>query len=93
MDQLNVHKTKEVVQRYAELDIVKIENIGYSPEYNPIEAVFSQVKRKYCAKRLNCLVNDLEFDSNREIKKALQVITPELVQACVRKSMGMLKDF
>ena len=41
MDQLGVHKTKEVVERYKELDILKIENVSYSPEFNPIEACFS----------------------------------------------------
>lgn len=41
MDQLAVHKSKEVRPVYEELGITPIFNIGYSPEFNPIEAVFS----------------------------------------------------
>ena len=45
MDKLQVHRSKEVKEKYIDLDIMKIENVSYSPEFNPIEACFSQVKR------------------------------------------------
>ena len=41
MDQLNVHKGKDIKPLYADYDIKPIFNIGYSPEYNPIESCFS----------------------------------------------------
>ena len=41
MDQLNVHKGKDVKPLYAEYDILPIYNIGYSPSYNTIESCFS----------------------------------------------------
>jgi transposase len=88
MDQLGVHKTKEVVQRYKELDIVKIENVSYSPEFNPIESCFSQVKRVFCRERLNCLVNNRDFDTEKHIKNAMKVITQDLVKACATKSLS-----
>ena len=58
MDNLGVHKGKNVKPWYVELDIVPIYNVGYSPEFNPIEACFSQVKREYSRGRLNALAND-----------------------------------
>ena len=67
---------------------MKIENVSYSPEFNPIEACFSQVKRQYCRERLNCLVNNKDFDSNRQIKTAMKVITQDLVKACANKSLN-----
>lgn len=57
-DQLQVHKSKHVRPFYSSLDIVPIYNVGYSPEFNPIESVFSQVKRVFCRERLNKLVNN-----------------------------------
>ena len=44
MDQLRVHKSRDVQPEYNRLDITPIFNVGYSPELNPIEAVFSKVK-------------------------------------------------
>ena len=62
MDQLKVHKEKNVVKHYPELDIMPIFNVSYSPEFNPIESCFSQVKRHFCAERLNVLANFGVFD-------------------------------
>ncbi len=47
MDNLWVHKNAKVRELMAKLDIRPIYNVGYSPEFNPIEAVFSKVKRKF----------------------------------------------
>jgi transposase len=58
MDQLSVHRGKLVKPWYEKLDIVPIFNVGYSPEFNPIEACFSQVKRVYNRGRLTALAND-----------------------------------
>ena len=84
MDQLNVHKGKEVVPWYEKLDIKPIYNVGYSPEFNPIEACFSQVKRLYNRERLNALANDRTWNQTAEIKIAFRQITRDLVRACVR---------
>lgn len=62
MDQLSVHKEKNVRPYYKSLDISPIFNVSYSPEYNPIEACFSQVKRHFCRERLNVLANFGVFD-------------------------------
>ena len=91
MDQLGVHKAKVVAPWYRSLNILPVFNIGYSPQFNPIEAVFSLVKRLYCKERLRCLVNKIGFNSERTIKAALRSITPEHCGACARKSMHLLE--
>ena len=60
-DQLAVHKSRAVKPYYDSLDIVPIYNVGYSPEFNGIEAVFSKVKALYNRQRLNCLINKTNF--------------------------------
>ena len=83
MDQLNVHSDKQhVAHLYNELNINKILNIGYSPEFNCIESCFSQVKRLYNRERLNALSNEKDFDEIKEIKRSLKVITRDLAAAC-----------
>jgi len=60
-DQLAVHKSQAVKPYYDSLDIVPVYNVGYSPEFNPIEAVFSKVKALYNRQRLNSLINKTFF--------------------------------
>ena len=76
MDQLVVHKSKEVKPRYSELNMTPIYNVSYSPAFNPIESVFSKVKRLFSEQRLNNLVNKTGFNFDREIIKAFNGVTP-----------------
>ena len=57
VDNLQVHKTKKVMAAYEELKMVPIFNETYSPDYNPIETIFSQVKQRFKEQRLNKLAN------------------------------------
>ena len=41
MDNLPVHKTPNVLKEYEKLDINRIANVSYSPDFNPIESCFS----------------------------------------------------
>jgi len=47
LDNLSVHKTKAVKEKFAELNIHPIYNIPYSPDFNGIESYFSIVKGEY----------------------------------------------
>jgi transposase len=89
-DQLNVHRSKDVKPWYEKLNIKPVFNVAYSPEYNPIEAIFSKVKAVYNHKRLNNLVNKVGFNSDREIELAFKAITVDHCAACVRKSLYLL---
>jgi len=53
MDNASIHKSKTVKPYYEERNIKPIFNVPYSPDFNPIEAVFSKVKRLFGNRRLN----------------------------------------
>ena len=72
MDQLNVHSGKDVMPTYEKLNFVPIWNIKYSPDYNPIETVFAQVKLWYKRERLNLLANGKEIDTKALIRRAFK---------------------
>jgi len=92
MDQLKVHKAKNVKPIYAAFAITPVYNVGYTPEFNPIESVFSQVKRVFCRERLNKLVNNEEFDTNKTIRSAFSKVTKATIVSCIRKSLNMIRD-
>ena len=81
-----MHKARLVKPTYRMLDILPVYNVGYSPAYNPIEAVFSKVKYNFSRNRLHNLVNKLGFNADRQIKAALKKITQQHCAACARKS-------
>ena len=71
---------------YRHLNILPIFNLAYSPDYNPIESVFSQVKRIFNRERLRKLANLQEFDEIYEVENAFYKITPEKIDPCIRHS-------
>lgn len=79
MDKLSIHTSKATKDECARRCIYPIFNVTASPEFNPIETVFAFVKKKYSRARLNALANTEPFDLDREVKKAFNCVTPELV--------------
>ena len=90
MDNLWVHKNAQVRELMAKLDIQPIYNVAYSPEFNPIEAVFSKVKREFSCQRLHNLVTKIGFNMDKEIEAAFGAIKPAHCAACARKSLFLL---
>jgi hypothetical protein len=58
IDNLQVHKAEAVSKVYAELDMVVIYNVPYSPQFNGIESYFSLLKGEYKKLLLKYLVKN-----------------------------------
>ena len=57
MDNLSAHKSDKSKEEMNKLKFRWIFNVPYSPEYNPIEFVFSKVKQKFRTLRARKLAN------------------------------------
>jgi len=57
MDNLSVHRSNAVKDRLNEMSIPYIFGPPYSPDYNPIELIFSIAKRELKIKRLRAILN------------------------------------
>lgn len=86
MDNLSVHTGKDWEEWWEKLDILPVYNVPYSPQFSPIEAVFSKVKRLFNNNRLNCLVNKTGFNMDDAINDAFEAVTVDHCAACFRKS-------
>ena len=91
VDNLWVHKDAKARELMAKLRIRPIYNVAYSPEFNPIEAVFSKVKRQFSCQRLHNLVTKIGFNMDTEIVAAFRAIEPAHCAACARKSLHLLE--
>ena len=60
MDNLSVHKSRDVQHVLELLKIRPIYNAPYYPDGNPIEFVFSMVKREYKQRKMHDILNGIE---------------------------------
>lgn len=90
MDNLAVHKGDEVLTEMTKLNMVRIFNVPYSPEFNPIESVFSIVKQQFKRDRLIRVQYNRHPDIKKLILKAFYSVDKKAIQACIRKSLHLL---
>ena len=69
-----MHKAPEVMEEFERLNIVPIWNVPYRYDFQPIELVFSQVKRVYKKAKLSAFINEKTFDYPTEIEKAFNSV-------------------
>ena len=84
MDNLSSHTSPKSTKKMRELGFRYIFNLTYSPEYNPIEFVFSKVKNKFRALRARKLTGLTQDSHESLIKQAVQAINKKDVVNCVK---------
>ena len=62
MDNLSVHKSKEITDRMDELGLAYIFGPAYSPDFNPVETIFSIAKSYIKKRRLSAVIGGYEID-------------------------------
>ena len=67
MDNLQVHKTKEVLETCKRLKARPIFNVPYSFEFNGIDTYFSLLKGEYKKLLLERLIKGVKVDSSSQI--------------------------
>ena len=63
MDNLQVHKTKEVLETCKRLKVRPIFNVPYSPDFNSIETYFSLLKGEYKKLILEKIIKGIKVES------------------------------
>ena len=63
MDNLQVHKTKEILETCKRLKVRPIFNVPYSPDFNGIETYFSLLKGEYKKLILERIIKGIKVES------------------------------
>ena len=74
MDNLQVHKTKEVLEICKRLKVRPIFNVPYSPDFNGIDTYFSLLKGDYKKLILERLIKGINVDSSSMIVQSIQKV-------------------
>ena len=71
MDRLSTHFSGKSKDKMKELGIRWIYNVAYEPDYNPIELVFSQLKKNFKALRAKKFVGQLQDSHESLVARAV----------------------
>ena len=91
MDNLQVHKTKEVLETCRRLKARPIFNVPYSPAFNGIETYFSLLKGEYKKLLLERLIKGAKVDSPSLINQSIQRVEQDKVKMCVAAGLGCIR--
>ena len=73
-----------------QLDIMVIYNKPYSPDFNPIECMFSVVKNHFKRARFHCENNSIKYDMESLIEKAFSSVKLTSIRNSIFHSMRLL---
>ena len=91
MDNLQVHKTKEVLETCKRLKARPIFNVPYSPDFNGIETYFSLLKGEYKKLILERLIKGIKVDSSSMIAQSIQKVDQEKAKKCVAGGLNRIR--
>ena len=83
-----MHTCKAAQKILNSLDIIPIFNVPYSPQFNGIEYVFSQLKAMYKKKLLEALVEGSNIERVSLIRKAIGELDKGMIINCINKGMS-----
>lgn len=87
LDNLAVHKTKEVMETYERLNIKPIFNVPYSPQFNGIESYFSLLKGEYKKRLMQKLLKGNKLNTVDLIKTSINQVADEKTRRCIRNGI------
>ena len=91
MDNLQVHKTKEVLETCKRLKARPIFNVPYSPDFNGIETYFSLLKGEYKKLILEKLIKGIKVDSSSMIVQSIHKVDQEKAKRCVTGGLNRIR--
>ena len=91
MDNLSAHRSEKARAEMSRLEFRCIFNVPYSPEYNPIEFVFSKIKQRFRTLRARKLAGVIQDGHRSMVKQAIESVTKKDVVNCVNHVNKMLK--
>jgi hypothetical protein len=68
----------------AELNMLPIFNIPYSPQFNGIESYFSLLKLEYKKLLLKNILNEISYEVPALIKQSLKAVSNQKAMNCAR---------
>ena len=92
MDNLAAHKSEKSKVEMAKLGFRCIFNVPYSPEYNPIEFVFSKVKQRFRSLRARKMAGVIQDGHEAMIKQAVECVRKHDIVNCINHVIKLIRN-
>ena len=83
LDNLSAHKSDKSKEVAARLGFRLIFNVPYSPEYNPIEFIFSKIKQKFRTLRARKMAGVIQDGHHAMVRQAVESVRKQDIVNCV----------
>ena len=83
LDNLSAHRSEKAKKHMKELGFRFVYCVAYSPQYNPIELVFSKVKQQFKALRAQKLAGVIQDGHEAMVARAVKTVRKKDVVNCV----------
>ena len=90
MDNLQVQKTKEVLETCKRLNARPIFNVPYSPDFNGIETYFSLLKGEYKKLILEKIIKGIKVERYSMIMQSIQRVDQDIAKRCVSAGLNRI---
>ena len=90
MDNLSAHTSEKSKKEMTNLGFKYIYNVPYSPEYNPIEFVFSKVKQRFRSLRARKLAGLIQDSHEAMVREAVLSVKKKDIVNCVNHVFKLL---
>lgn len=95
MDNLSVHRANRTLDHMRTRRFTALFNAAYSPEYMPIESVFSIVKRKFKQLKTNAVMNRQSVKTTDLIRQSFDAVEKQavvnIIAHCLKKFEALKK--
>ena len=85
MDNATIHRSKKVTAFLKDNCIQAIYNVPYSPQFNPIEHVWAQVKAVFKRRKLELLLQEKAIDYRTLAIESLKSIKGQTISSICQK--------
>ena len=92
MDNLAAHKSEKSKVEMAKLGFRCIFNVPYSPEYNPIEFVFSKVKQRFRSLRARKMAGVIQDGHEAMIRQAVECVRKQDIVNCINHVIKLVRN-
>ena len=90
MDNLQVHKTKKVLETCKRLKVRPIFNVPYYPEFNGIETYFYLLKGEYKNLILERIIKGVKVKSQSLIMQSIKRVDQDMAKRCVAAGLNRI---
>ena len=85
-----MHRSNSAVQEMEQLGFEYVFNLPYSPDYNPIEVCFAQIKHEFKRLRTDKLIKGQPINTDELIRLSITRLSKDTIAKSIERSWKLI---